>query len=137
MLTDSQRRELLAPAAYYYFLYLLPALDVRLAEAVMKSLSIDENDLHRLSIRAYPTRNQNLIFSHACSERFGDLSGVDGFYLCQGCWWLDLDERWTTNGFLMPVRDAQRLWFSGLMAFRYPGDKHPFPAKVRSERKAA
>ena len=135
---DTLRRQLLAPAVYGFLVHCggLPDLSVHLAEVIMDKLGIDEETFDGLSLCGYPSRMQNLFAANTCAETFGDLTGVDGFYKCRDLWWLDLDPKWSRNGFLMPVRDSKRGWFSGLFAFRHPGDGAPFPVRVRHERRA-
>ena len=136
--SDALKRQLKVPAVYGFLVhYCLSDLSAHLAESIMKRWGIDEDALDRLVLRAYPTQIQNLIASKACADEFGDLSTVRGFYLCNDVWWLDLDPRWSGNGFLMPVRDGRRRWFSGLFAFRGPSDDRPFSVRVRGERAAA
>jgi len=130
---------LLAPACYAFLIHCggLPPLSKHLAEEIERVWGIDDDTIERLALRAYPTKIQNLIASHACTAKFGDLARVGAFYRFRGCWWLDLDEKWCRNGFLMPIIDARWGWISSLVAFRHTRDQRPFPVQLRAERRAA
>jgi hypothetical protein len=113
-------------------------LCVDTARDIDRHWGIDPEDIDRLEIKSVPTFVTNLIGSNAVAERFGDLSDVPGFYQCRGLWWLDIDERLSRRGLVLPVRDPKRpLFITGLKVFRHARDERPFMLKVRQERIAA
>ena len=139
MITPEQRRQLLAPAVYAFLVHGggLPDLAVSVVQAIMRSWGCDEDLIKRLALTGYPSRVANVVIANETVQRFGDLSEVEGFYQHDGCWFMDLDERWADTGFLMPVTHAQHGWISALMAFRNARDERPFRLKVRRERQEA
>lgn len=134
------RSQLLTPSVLA-FLFLtdqgLPRLPVSLAEAIMRSWSIDEETVDSLHLAAIPSRIANMMISSECAQRFGDLSRVEGFYKCRDLWWLDIDERLAEQGFLMPVTHRRFGWIERMVAFRDPRDKRGFPVRVRRELRSA
>lgn len=133
------RKQLLTPAVLGYLFVGggLPYLSVTLAEAIKRAWSIDDEMIDRLHLAAAPSRIQNMMISTECAERYGDLSDVEGFYKCNDLWWLDVDEEFAGNGFLMPVSHPKYGWLDRMVAFRGPKDKHGFAVKVRRERLVA
>ena len=119
----------LAAIIAYLVYFCLPSVSESLAQAIMRKWDLSEQEFDTLAIRAYPSLSTNLIAAHACFERFGDLSSIPGFYFCN-VWRLDLDEKFSRTGYLMPVRNA-RGWFESLRAFRNPQDERGFLVKVR------
>jgi hypothetical protein len=130
VIDSSLRRQLLGPACFAFLIHCggLHELEVSLADRIMQSWGIDDDDIDRLALRGYPSRIENLFAANECAKKFGgdDLATVEGFYKCRGLWWLDLDPKWCRNGFLMPVRDERHGWISSLLVFRDPKDRRPF-----------
>jgi hypothetical protein len=97
---------------------------------------LEYDELYRLGICSVPNFILNALVCRRLTEKFGDLS------IC-GCfrsiifgqelfWRLDVDEKLSRSGLLMPVRSHTENLIYGLNVFRYPDDQRPFMLKVRS-----
>ncbi len=58
-----------------------------------------------------------------------DLLAVDGFILTEGCIRLDLDEKYSKRGFIIPIYQDDLIF--ALKVFRYPNDNKPFFLRSR------
>lgn len=122
----------LLPAAVNAYLihFCLSDIAESIANAITRKWSLTDDEFDSLAIKAYPSEITNLIASHACFEMFGErIAHVPGFYF-SNVWRLDLNPRWSNNGYLMPQRDS-RGFIVRLRAFRNPHDEHGFAVKVR------
>lgn len=123
-------------AVYFYLICECLSITVDTMRDATHVWGLQEEDVFRLAIRSCPSKVTGLIAASACAEKFGKLFDIPGFYLCNGCWWLDVDSRLSHRGLLVPVRDS-RLWIVGLHVFRHARDERPFMLRVRPERWAA
>lgn len=131
---------------------------------LQKDWYLQKNEIDTLGIVSCPRKIANLIASSECSQSYGDLSAVPGFYAvtrlpcdcseCEVCgsfevqldqlfekescicalpsWRIDIDERRSDRGVILPTRDA-RGWITSLWIYRHTRDRYPFPLKVRKE----
>ena len=119
-------------AVFYYLVHECLNLYVDTMKDIERVWGLEEEEVFRLGICSCPSQVNNLIAASACAERFGELTRLPGFYLCDGCWWLDIDANLSCRGLFVPVRDS-RLWIVGLRVFRNVRDERPFMLRVRAQ----
>ena len=93
--------------------------------------SMDQDQLWKLGVCSVPNFILNALACQQLQRIFGDLSVCGCFYKINGCWRLDLDEKLSKRGLLMPLRSSKTGWIYALKVFRYPDDPKPFILKLR------
>lgn len=142
------QRQLLIGAVYAHLVHcsILPDLPLRTLNAITRSWGVSPAVVASLFVCGYPTETQNILICGHAAARFGDaLGNVPGFYKQSNIddgegspydfWRLDLNEKWSDSGFIVPQTDRRLGIFRGLLAFRHPRDLKPFTVEVRGDRK--
>jgi hypothetical protein len=93
--------------------------------------SFNDDELFRLGVCSVPNFKLNALVCEKLANRLGDLSMCDGFYKIGNVWRLDIDEKLSRNGLLLPIRSRKKRLIYGLNVFRYPDDERPFWLKTR------
>lgn len=130
LISTALRCQLLTPAVYSYLVRECLNLYKSTFRDIERHWQLDDEALFTLGVVSCPSEVTNLIASQACAAKFGELFDVPGFYLCNGAWWLDIDERLSQRGIILPIHN-QRGWISSLKIFRHARDAYPFTLKLR------
>lgn len=97
---------------------------------IKRKLGIDDETIDSILIRSIPTYTANLVVCAEIAKLYGQLFDVEGFYLLRGCWLLDVDEKLSERGLIIPVRNRV-LQIVALRVFRHSQDERPFILKTR------
>lgn len=93
--------------------------------------ALSEDEIHKLGICKIPNSILNsTVCEKVASKVRGDLSVASGFRRYGESWRLDIDEKFSKQGLLLPLRDNKNFIY-GFMAYRYPDDPRPFFVKAR------
>lgn len=99
---------------------------------VRRDWGLEEVEIIRLGLVSVPTNTLNLFACQELARRFGDLGQTPGLYKLRGLWRLDVDEKYSQRGLILPVRD-DRLHIVSLRVFRHTKDQFPFTLQTRTE----
>lgn len=94
--------------------------------------ALDDDEIYKLGVCAVPNRILNPLVCGELAKEFGDLTVCGCFFQIEGYWRLDVDEKLSRRGLLLPRRDKNG-WIYGLQVFRYPDDPKPFFLKSRGQ----
>ena len=117
-----------------YFQFLVwSQVSPKLFEKICATWNLNAQEFSELRIGGIPSSKLNWIYCDRLFQEYGDLSDVPGFKPHPfGGFLLDVDERLSSYGLLLPVRNTGKL-ITALRVYRCISDARPFVLRTRKE----